>query len=159
MVDPPKDEGPKVERDEGLTTEEVPTTKSSTDAFESTRITGFLMFEFALLFGILAFVNYQTVPQLAAQVLGPGLIIAFIAILLLAPLLFAYMTLLSDEITAALGLDNSSSREQLHEKPQTGDDLPKNMWLRSSIAVVMGLAIGTGIVIAALAAFTEKFYY
>lgn len=120
------------------------------------------MFEFALLFAILAFVNFLTVPQLTAQALGPGLIAAFIAILLLAPLLFAYTTLLADEVTAALGLDNSSSRDTLHQKPQTVNSLPrgkKNIWLRSTIAVVIGLAIGTCIVITALAAFTEKLYY
>lgn len=129
------------------------------------------MFEFALLFGILAFVNFETVPSQAAQALGPGYIAAFIAILLLAPLIFAYTTLLSDELTAALGLDYSSSRDIFHRgpradndrlenKPQTSNDIPKkNIWLRSSIAVVIGLAIGIVMVLLALAGFTKKLDY
>lgn len=122
---------------------------------ESTRITAFLMFEFALVFVLLAIINYVTTPSNAAKVLGYGLVVTFIVCLVAAPLVFAYTIHLADMVTTSCGWDVSSAASKFC-LPSTSKFIEKkNVWLRSSIAVIVALAIGFAIVVVAIAAFVH----
>lgn len=107
----------------------------------STRITVFLMFEFALLFVLLATINYVDTPQNALTAAGNGFVLPFLVCLVTAPLGFTYLIHLGDAVQRSL----------MPTRLRYGDDGSKPkaavfpMLLRSIVAGVVGLGIGAAI--------------
>lgn len=95
---------------------------------ESTRITVFLIFEFALLFGLLAAVNLVATVTSAGVYAGTEYLFLFLLCLVSAPFGFAYVIHVFDELFKWM------SEERVYG----------NMWLRSIVALIVGSAIGAG---------------
>lgn len=95
---------------------------------ESTRITVFLIFEFALLFGLLATVNFIATVTSAGAYAGTEYLCLFLLCLVSAPFSFTYIIHVFDELFKWM------SKERVYG----------NMWLRSIVALIVGAAIGAG---------------
>lgn len=87
------------------------------------------MFEFALLFGLLAAVNFIATIPTAGTYAGTKYLCLFVLCLASAPLLFTYTIHLFDELFILI-----------HE-----EKVYKNMWLRSAVASIVALAIGAAL--------------
>lgn len=80
---------------------------------ESTRITVFLMFEFLLLFALLASITFVDAVTLAGSNSGVDFLVPFLISLLAAPLVFAHLIYHTDNICKAMGYEKSTLRNSI----------------------------------------------
>ncbi|KAG8161135.1 hypothetical protein KVR01_009399 [Diaporthe batatas] len=93
---------------------------------ESTRITVFLIFEFLVIFSLLAWLNFVSVVTYAVSDSGVTFMIPFLVCLLAAPLVFTHVIHLADNIFK-------------------GMKLRKNTWRNAIVAALVALGIGASI--------------